>query len=165
MPMYDYRCPSGHTFERLVPISEGRSQPCPACDADSSKVPSGVAILGRASTGLSKDQMPQTWRGTYNADREYVGQLRRSWEKRQQLEARHPELAGDQRPILAHEGRYHGAPLRAGDPELTGSASAAPAADPAGAPTAGHGHGHSHGPGHEHRSNPGPGTSDGSASP
>jgi putative FmdB family regulatory protein len=120
MPMYDYRCQSGHAFERLVPISEGQSQGCPVCGADSSKVPSGVAILGRASAGLSKDQMPQTWRGTYDADREYVGQLRRSWEQRQKLEAKHPELAGDQRPILAHEGRYHGAPLRAGDAELTG---------------------------------------------
>jgi hypothetical protein len=37
--------------------------------------------------------MPQTWRGTYNGDRD-----------RQRLEAKHPELAGDQRPIIAHEG-------------------------------------------------------------
>ena len=116
MPTYDYRCPDGHAFERLVPIRDGASQPCPACGADSAKVPSGVAILGMAGAGLSKDQMPQTWKGTYNADRGYVGQLRRAWEGRQRLEAKYPELAGDQRPILAHEGRYHAAPLRAGDP-------------------------------------------------
>ncbi len=30
----------------------------------------------------------------------------RTWEQRQKLEERHPEIAGDQRPILAHEGRY-----------------------------------------------------------
>jgi putative FmdB family regulatory protein len=134
MPTYDYRCPDGHVFERLVPIRDGQSQDCPACGALSAKVPSQVAILGRAGTGLSKDEMPQTWRGTYNADREYVGQLRRDWEGRQRLEAKHPELAGDQRPILAHEGRYHQAPLRAGDEPLTG-----------GTPVASPGHSHRHG--------------------
>jgi len=119
MPTYDYRCAEGHAFERLVPIDAGGSQDCPSCGLDAPKVPSGVAILGRADPGPSKEQMPQTWKGTHNADREYVGHLRRRWEGRQRLEAKYPELAGDQRPILAHEGRYHGAPLRAGDPEPT----------------------------------------------
>ena len=62
--------------------------------------------------------MPQTWRGTRNGDREYVTHLQRQWDRRQRLEAKHPEIADDQRPILAHEGRYHDAPLRAGDPVL-----------------------------------------------
>ena len=39
-------------------------------------------------------------------------------------------LAGDQRPIIAHEGRHHDAPLRAGDTPLGGAAGR------------GHGHGH-----------------------
>jgi putative FmdB family regulatory protein len=133
MPVYDYRCPDGHAFERLVPISAGQSQDCPACGAVSAKVPSRVAILGRASPGPSKDQMPQTWRGTHDADREYVGHLRRQWEGRQRLEEKYPELAGDQRPVLAHEGRYQGAPLRAGDAELAPSA---PATSPTGAEAA-----------------------------
>ena len=60
--------------------------------------------------------MPQTWRGTYEGNPEYVGQLRRQWETRQKLEDKYEELRGDRRPVLAHEGRYHGAPLRAGDP-------------------------------------------------
>ena len=60
--------------------------------------------------------MPQTWRGTYEGSPEYVGQLRRQWETRQKLEDKYEELRGDRRPVLAHEGRYHGAPLRAGDP-------------------------------------------------
>jgi hypothetical protein len=59
--------------------------------------------------------MPQTWRGTYNGDREYLTSLRRTAETRRSLEDRHPELAGDRRPIVAHEGPYEGAPLRAGD--------------------------------------------------
>jgi hypothetical protein len=82
--------------------------------------------------------MPQTWRGTYNGNREYVTSLRRTAEERQKLEERHPELAGDRRPIVAHEGRFENAPLRAGDP-----------VPPAG-PSAGHGHGHNHNDNHGH---------------
>jgi hypothetical protein len=79
-------------------------------------VPSRVALGGQASPGPSREQMPQTWRGTYEGNPEYVGQLRRQWQGRQKLEEKYPELQGDQRPILAHEGRFHGQPLRAGDP-------------------------------------------------
>ena len=51
-----------------------------------------------------------------NGDRDYVTHLRRTAEERTRLEERHPELAGDRRPIVAHEGRFEHAPLRAGDP-------------------------------------------------
>lgn len=136
MPMYDYRCSAGHAFEAMVPISAGASQDCPACGEVSLKVPSAVSLLGSASPGLSMAQMPQTWKGTYGANREYVGQLRRQWDGRQKLEEKYPELKGDRRPILAHEGRYHDAPLRAGDAVAS--------------PTSAADHGHSHGPGHSH---------------
>lgn len=36
--------------------------------------------------------------------------------KREKLEEKYPELAGDRRPVLAHEGAFANAPLRAGDP-------------------------------------------------
>lgn len=128
MPIYVYRCDCGERFERLVGI--GAPAPgCPACGGTPQKIPAGPSLLGQAGTGLAKEQMPQTWRGTYEGDREYVTGLRRQWDQRQRLEAKHPELAGDQRPIIAHEGRFHGAPLRAGDP----------------VPGHGHGHGHGHG--------------------
>jgi hypothetical protein len=60
--------------------------------------------------------MPQTWKGTHRGDRDYVTNLRRVADARRDLEARNPELAGDGRPVLAHEGRFEGSPLRAGDP-------------------------------------------------
>jgi hypothetical protein len=82
--------------------------------------------------------MPQTWRGTYHGNREYLTAMQRTWEKRQRLEADHPELVGDTRPVAAHEGRYEQVPLRVGEPVIT-----APAETP------GHGHGHSHGGGSE----------------
>ena len=40
----------------------------------------------------------------------------RQWGAREKLEEKYPELRGDQRPVLAHEGKYHDKPLRAGDP-------------------------------------------------
>lgn len=115
MPLYDYCCPRGHLFEHMVPIAQRSQQPCPACGEVAAKVPSRVSLGGQASPGPSREQMPQTWRGTYEGNPEYLGQLRRQWAARSKLEEKYPELRGDQRPVLAHEGRYHAAPLRAGD--------------------------------------------------
>ncbi|MGH3546931.1 MAG: hypothetical protein ACRDQU_02155 [Pseudonocardiaceae bacterium] len=81
-------------------------------------MPAGLRLGGQANAGLCRDTMPQTWRGLYHGDRKYVARMQRQWDRQQQLEAKYPELAGDTRPILAHEGRYHSAPLRAGDSEL-----------------------------------------------
>ena len=116
MPLYDYRCPQGHSFEQMATIDGRQQQPCPACGQAAAKIPSRVSLGGQASPGPSLEQMPQTWRGTYEGHPEYVGQLRRQWETRRRLEDKYEELRGDRRPVLAHEGRYHGAPLRAGDP-------------------------------------------------
>ena len=59
--------------------------------------------------------------------------LRRTAEARRTLEERHPEIAGDRRPVIAHEGAYETTPLRKGDAADTQEA----------AP--GHSHGHQHG--------------------
>jgi putative FmdB family regulatory protein len=127
VPLYDYRCEAGHSFEAMAPFSASERASCP-CGADGVKVPSRISLGGAADPGRSMEQMPQTWRGTYEGNREYLGQLRREWGARQKLEEKHEELRGDRRPVLAHEGRFHGAPLRAGDP----------------VPSHAHTHGHSH---------------------
>ena len=150
MPIYVYRCGCGLRFERLTSF-DADPPACPDCGGDTRKVPAGFSLGGQASAGLSRDRMPQTWRGTYEGNREYTGGLRRQWAERQRLEAKYPEIAGDQRPILAHEGRYHDVPLRAGDP-VGGAGGApaggpAPAVGPAAAGEAAHGHGHGHGHG------------------
>ncbi|MQA07511.1 MAG: zinc ribbon domain-containing protein [Pseudonocardiaceae bacterium] len=116
MPIYDYRCECGSRFERLARRADSLAPDCPRCGARTAKVPSAAAVVGRADPGLSGERMPQTWRGTHRGDRDYLTKLRRDWERRQRLEERHPELAGDTRPVLAHEGRFHDKPLRAGDP-------------------------------------------------
>src|SRR4051812_1582308 len=132
MPLYDYRCEQGHRFEAMAPIATSDRCACPVCGSDGVKVPSRISIGGVADPGRPMELMPQTWRGTHEGNREYLGQLRREWGARQKLEEKYEELRGDRRPVLAHEGRFHGAPLRAGDP------------------VPGHGHSHAHGGGHSH---------------
>ena len=139
MPIYDLRCANGHTAE-VIQSFTATLPPCPTCGGATSKVPSQFGIGGRAVTPPAPELMPQTWKGTYAGDRDYVTSLRRTAEQRQAFEQRHPEEAGDRRPVVAHEGRFEGAPLRRGDP-VPADSSAGPQPGP-------HGHGHSHGPGH-----------------
>lgn len=146
MPIYQLRCLNGHRFEVLQSLHAALPA-CEYCGGETVKVPSVFAFTGRATRSLPPppEAMPQTWRGTYEGNREYVTELRRTAERRKDLEERHPELAGDQRPILAHEGRFATAPLRAGDPVPQ---TAGPGRSDGPAPTGsadGAAHGHSHG--------------------
>ena len=138
MPIYQLRCGSGHSFE-VIQSLHAPLPACPDCGRETAKVPSVFGFAGQAARSLPPppERMPQTWRGTYEGNREYVTELRRTAERRQALEERHPELAGDRRPVLAHEGRFEAAPLRAGDPVPTAT-------------------GHSHGPHGHHQHRPGP---------
>jgi putative FmdB family regulatory protein len=127
--IYQLRCGQGHDFE-VIQSLRAPLPACPDCGGEVRKIPGRCALGGRAAASLppAAAAMPQTWRGTYEGNREYVAQLRRTAEQRQVVEERHPELAGDRRPVLAHEGRYAAAPLRAGDPGTGGAqpAGAAP---------------------------------------
>ena len=148
MPIYQLRCASGHSFE-VIQSLHAPLPACPHCGAETAKVPSAFGFRGQAARSLPPppEAMPQTWRGTYEGNREYVTGLRRTAERRKALEERHPELAGDRRPILAHEGRFEAAPLRAGDPvpQATGQDRSGDPAPPSPA-DARAAHGHSHGP-------------------
>jgi hypothetical protein len=134
VPLYDIACPDRHHAEVLQPYA-APLPPCAVCGQPTRRVPSAPALLGQVRLPPRAEMMPQTWKGTYGGDRDYVTELRRTAAERTRLEERHPELAGDQRPVLAHEGAYHDAPLRAGDQQ------AGPAAA---ARTHGHPHAHPH---------------------
>ncbi|WP_406404994.1 zinc ribbon domain-containing protein [Streptomyces sp. NBC_00879] len=142
MAIYELTCPSGHRHE-IIQSFTAPLPPCPACGAPTSKVPSTFGFAGSAKLPPPPEAMPQTWRGTYHGDREYVTELRRTAEARRRLEEANPELVGDRRPILAHEGRYEQRPLRAGDPVPAGFRRIAP-------------HGHSHARGCRGGPAPGP---------
>jgi hypothetical protein len=113
VPIYELRCEAGHLFEVLQPFSA--RLPLCACGATTTKVPSAFGVGASARVPPAPERMPQTWRGTYGADPEHMTTLRRTAEQRRALEDRHPELAGDRRRVVAHEGRFEGAPLKAGD--------------------------------------------------
>ena len=118
MPIYEYACGCGQRFERLAKIGDGDAPPptCPACGAAGARrVPSAAALLGRASVPPGRDAAPRSWEQTNHGDRDTIGHWQHNLEQRGKLEEKYPELAGDQRAVLAHEGRYAASPLRAGD--------------------------------------------------
>lgn len=118
MPIYDLRCANGHTAEVIQSFVDPLPT-CAECGATTAKLPASFGIGGgRGTAGVppAPEAMPQTWKGTYGGNRDYVTSLRRTAEQRKAFEQRHPEVAGDRRPIVAHEGRYEGSPLRRGDP-------------------------------------------------
>jgi putative FmdB family regulatory protein len=140
VPIYELRCQAGHRSEALQP-STAPLPACPACGAETRKLPSGFGVGGTASVPPPPERMPQTWKGTHRGDRDYVTHLRRMADARRDLESRNPELAGDRRPVLAHEGRYEGAPLRAGDPAPPPESREGPGEPQGGAPVVGEGSG------------------------
>lgn len=74
-----------------------------------------MGLSGRANPGPSKEDRPRSWQQVNGGDPATVRAWQRSIEKREKLEGQYPELAGDSRPVLAHEGIFSRQPLRAGD--------------------------------------------------
>jgi putative FmdB family regulatory protein len=147
MPLYEYACGRGHRFERLVPFADADSPSlaCPSCGAtECRRLPSSAALLGRAAPPPGRDAAPRSWEETHGGDRDTILHWQRTLEQRRKLEEKYPELSGDTRPVLAHEGRYAAAPLRAdpsaGDPHRADSS----AGDPHHAAQPAHPHPHPH---------------------
>lgn len=79
------------------------------------KLMSAIHMGNAAEAGPSREQMPHSWQGIGGAHPDAVAHWRKKIEKREKLEEKYPELAGDRRPVLAHEGIFANKPLRAGD--------------------------------------------------
>lgn len=114
MVSYVLKCAGGHRFDVTLPSMFSDNPDC-QCGAPTSRVPSRVNTTGMASAGPGRDDMPTTWRGTGGGNRELVAVWHKKMVAREKLEEKYPELAGDRRPILAHEGAFTSAPVRAGD--------------------------------------------------
>ncbi|TXR52544.1 FmdB family zinc ribbon protein [Quadrisphaera setariae] len=132
MVLHDFTCEQGHRFEAGVASMTSPDPACPACGSATRRRPSRLNIGGRASTGVPRERMPRSWEGVGRGDRETIKHWRQVAQHREELEERHPELAGDRRPVLAHEGFFAGRPLRAGD-DVAVSLAAAKAAKAAAA--------------------------------
>ncbi len=115
MVLHDFVCGTGHRFEAGLASMTAADPACPVCGAASRRRPSRLNIGGRASTGVAREQMPRSWEAVGRGDRDTVAHWHKVAADRERLEEKHPELAGDRRPVLAHEGVFASRPLRAGD--------------------------------------------------
>lgn len=121
MRIYDYICDSGHRFELLVRSAEDPDPVCRGCGAPARRRPPAVGLGGTADPGPSQEDAPKSWLSTNRGDRDTLRYWHDRMSRRESLEEKYPELAGDRRPVLAHEGRFAANPLRAGDPLPTPS--------------------------------------------
>lgn len=115
MILYDFQCQNRHRFEAGLPSMFADNPPCPVCATPTHRVPPRIQQLGKSDTGPSFEEMPKSWQAISGGHPDAVAHWRKKIEKREKLAERHPELAGDRRPVLAHEGIFAGRPLRAGD--------------------------------------------------
>lgn len=115
MIIYDVKCASAHRFEVILDSMFDATPACP-CGSPTARIPAAIRLSGRADPGPHRDEMPNTWQGIGRGDPETVRGWHGLMSRREKLEEKYPELAGDRRPVLAHEGAFANAPLRAGDP-------------------------------------------------
>jgi hypothetical protein len=115
MIIYDFRCSYGHRFEFGVESMSAPNPQCPGCGAATNRIPSRMHIGGVADSGPTRAEMPHSWEGIGRGHPDAIAHWRKKIEGREKIEEKYPELAGDRRPVLAHEGIFSGRPLRAGD--------------------------------------------------
>lgn len=143
MIRYTYLCAQRHRFSADLPSMFADDPVCPSCGEQGNRVPANPRLSGHASAGPSREHMPKSWKAIRGGHPDVVSGWRGVMEKREKLEEKYPELAGDRRPVLAHEGIFRDKPLRVGD-DITASVGAAVKRD---VDKGGDGSGHAHGPG------------------
>ncbi|WP_406690076.1 zinc ribbon domain-containing protein [Saccharopolyspora sp. ID03-671] len=111
MPMYDYTCTCGITFERRVPSWSSPAPPCPDCGTTTRRRPPSPAMHGRAAPPPDLSATPKSWEGLNNGDRDTITHWRRAAETRRDFESRHPEHRTRKEAIAAHEGHFERNPL------------------------------------------------------
>ena len=137
MIIYDMKCQKGHRFEALLGSRMDPNPNCAQCGSATARLPSAIGLGGHASAGRSREEMPRSWQGINRGDAETVKYWHREMRQREKLEERYPEIGGDRRPVLAHEGIFAEKPLRLGDDIQTSIAAAVTALKPASSPTGG----------------------------
>lgn len=115
MILYDFQCPERHRFSGTLRSMFDDNPQCPDCGGATHRIPASPRLAGKADPGPSREQMPRSWQGIDRGNPEAVAHWRKKVVARDKLEEKYPELAGDRRPVLAHEGVFAGRPLRAGD--------------------------------------------------
>lgn len=115
MILHDFKCEEAHRFEAGIASMHADNPDCPACGSPTTRLLTTVKVGGTASAGASREEMPKSWTGMGSGHPDAVSHWRKKMVHREKLEEKYPELGGDRRPVLAHEGIFRGRPLRAGD--------------------------------------------------
>jgi putative FmdB family regulatory protein len=84
VPLYDFRCPSGHTNALLVPYSERNEQVCPDCGEIAKQVWLTAPKLDWSGMAMGA-----------NAGPEFIDRFEKSRKKRREQERKHKEEHGD----------------------------------------------------------------------
>ncbi len=92
MPIFVYRCESGHRFEQLLP-RDAEAPACKECGGATRKIPAGPSLARGATpsstpagpSGRGGDSVPIPWRGVVSGGPE---KMKREIEFRQGLEAK-----------------------------------------------------------------------------
>lgn len=119
MILYDFLCKDRHRSSGALESMFDDNPECTQCGSPTGRVPASPRLVGRADPGPSREEMPHSWRGIHGGDPDAVAHWRNKITKREKLEEKYPEIAGDRRPVLAHEGMFASNPLRAGDDVAT----------------------------------------------
>jgi len=115
MILREFVCLNGHGFEASLRNMASENPSCAECGAATRQRYVRVGLGGVADAGTPQERMPTSWTGVRGGEPSTVAGLHAVAKKRQKLEEKYPELAGDRRPILSHEGLFAKKPLRAGD--------------------------------------------------
>lgn len=115
MILYELRCSGGHRFEAALASMAAANPPCPLCQGSTGRIPAAARAGRRADPGPAQHERSHSWRGIGSGHPDAVAHWRERITRRERLEEKYPELAGDRRPVLAHEGVFAARPLRAGD--------------------------------------------------
>lgn len=127
MILYELRCRDGHRFEAALTSMTSPNPACPVCTRATNRVPAAARAGRCADPGPAQHERPHSWRGVAGGHPDAVAHWRERIGRRERLEEKYPELAGDRRPVLAHEGVFAARPLRAGDDVGQALTQAAPA--------------------------------------
>lgn len=118
MPVYEFVCPSGHSFSELIrfaPTATGSDEggsvtswPCPTCGGEGRRAMSRFAALGqgraRAAAGPSRPSWPRSWEATNGGDPDTIRHWRQAIETRMRHEERDPSLGVQpSAPVHSHE--------------------------------------------------------------
>lgn len=111
MPTFDFSCECGARFEKFLLSWRHDNPACPACEGETHRLPSRIALLGGARPPEGDARAPTSFEGARRGDSAFVAHWQRKLETRRAFEEKHPEHHVRREAVAAHEGAFERAPL------------------------------------------------------